>query len=52
MAKKGTGTASVGIAGTVAIGDRDSGAETAPRGWDSKEEYYGFVGGGYRRIAS
>ena len=21
-------------------------AETAPRGWDSKVEYYGYIGGG------
>ena len=27
-------------------------AETAPRGWDSKEEYYGFIGGGCRGLAS
>ena len=57
----GTGTAEENIAETVVelvrwppgTGTAEENiAETAPRGWDSKVEYYGFIGGGCCGVGS
>ena len=51
----GDGDSGCGITGTMAIGDRDSGGVynwDSARSWDSKLEYYAFIGGGCCGFAS